>query len=146
MYASDTRKLWKEIVLISRSFNGSITMEFTREWVPQERAKYGRHPQEKTWTTFNSRKCIMSFGVSSFFTLQSILLLALAISLTAHNWQKWKRVFLTCLRHEIYRDKAVGLKSCKYTWKITIMWICRIWGNFKKNRYFVNNCLIQVQI
>ena len=23
-------------------------------------------------------------------------------------------------RHEIYRDEAVGLKSCKYTWKITI--------------------------
>ena len=27
--------------------------------------------------------------------------------------------------HKIYRDEAVGLKSCKYTWKITIfvkMW------------------------
>ena len=45
--------------------------------------------------------------------------------LTAHNWQKWKRVFLTCPCHKIYRDKAVGLKSCKNTWKITIfvkMW------------------------
>ena len=45
--------------------------------------------------------------------------------LTAHNWQKWKRVFLTCPCIEIYRDEAVGLKSCKYTWKITIyvnMW------------------------
>ena len=38
-------------------------------------------------------------------------------NLTAHNWQKWKRVFLTCPCHEIYRDEAVGLKSCKYTWK-----------------------------
>ena len=46
-------------------------------------------------------------------------------TLTAHNWQKWKRVFLTCSCHKIYRDEAVGLKSCKYTWKITIfvkMW------------------------
>ena len=34
--------------------------------------------------------------------------------LTAHNWQKWKRVFLTCLCHKI---EAVGLKICKYTWK-----------------------------
>ena len=45
--------------------------------------------------------------------------------LTAHNWQNWKRVFLTCPCHEIYKDEAVGLKSCKYTWKITIyvnMW------------------------
>ena len=30
------------------------------------------------------------------------------------NWQKWKRVFLTCPYHEIYRDEEVGLKSCKY--------------------------------
>ena len=38
---------------------------------------------------------------------------------------KLKRVFLTCPCHEIYKDEAVGLKSCKYTWKITIymnMW------------------------
>ena len=31
--------------------------------------------------------------------------------LTAHNWQKWKKVFLTCLCHKIYRVEAVGLKS-----------------------------------
>ena len=45
--------------------------------------------------------------------------------LTAHNWQNWKRLFLTCPCHEIYKDETVGLKSCKYTWKITIhvkMW------------------------
>ena len=45
--------------------------------------------------------------------------------LTTHNWQNWKRVFLICPCHEIYKDEAVGLKSCKYTWKITIyvnMW------------------------
>ena len=40
-------------------------------------------------------------------------------TLTGGNWQKWKRVFLTCPCHEIYRDEAVGLKRCKYTWKIT---------------------------
>ena len=40
--------------------------------------------------------------------------------LTAHNWQKWKRVFLTCPCHKIYRDEAVGLKTCQYTWKNTI--------------------------
>ena len=39
--------------------------------------------------------------------------------LTGGNWQKWKRVFLTCPCHKIYRDEAVGLKSCKNTWKIT---------------------------
>ena len=26
-------------------------------------------------------------------------------TLTAHNWQKWKRVFLTCPCHEIYREE-----------------------------------------
>ena len=41
------------------------------------------------------------------------------LTLTGGNWQKWKRVFLTCPCHKIYRDEAVGLKSCKYTWKIT---------------------------
>ena len=29
--------------------------------------------------------------------------------LTGGNWQKWKRVFLTCPCHKIYRDEAVGL-------------------------------------
>ena len=51
----------------------------------------------------------------------------------AHNRQKWKRVFLTCPCHEIQRDEAVGLKSCKYTWKITIyvnMWNL---GQFREN-------------
>ena len=42
------------------------------------------------------------------------------VLLTAYNWQKWKRVFLTCPSNEIYRDEAVGLKSCNYSWKITI--------------------------
>ena len=34
--------------------------------------------------------------------------------LTAHNWQKWKRVFPTCPCHKIHRDEAAGLKRCKY--------------------------------
>ena len=52
--------------------------------------------------------------------------------LTAHNWQKWKRVFLTCPCHKIYRGEAVGLKSCKYTWKITIF--VKMWnlGQYRK--------------
>ena len=64
--------------------------------------------------------------------------------LTAHNWQNWKRVFLTC--HEIDKDEAVGLKSCKYTWKITIY--VNIWnlGQFREFWYFVNNCLIEIRI
>ena len=48
--------------------------------------------------------------------------------------------------HEIYRDKAVGLKSCKYTLKIPIyvnMWNL---GHFVRIWYFVNNCLIEVRI
>ena len=69
--------------------------------------------------------------------------------LTAHNWQKWKSTFLTCHCHEIYREEAVGLKSSNYTWKIMIF--CE---NVKCGAislkigilYFVNNCLIKVQI
>ena len=67
-------------------------------------------------------------------------------SLTGGNWQKWKRVFLTCPCHKIYRDEAVGLKSCKYTWKITIF--VKMWnlGQYRENLIFVNNCLIKAQI
>ena len=56
--------------------------------------------------------------------------------LAAHNWQKWKRVFLTCPCHKIYRDEAVGLKSCKYTWKITIF--VKMWnlGQYRENWIF----------
>ena len=42
------------------------------------------------------------------------------VKLTAHNWQKWKRVFLTCPCHEIYREQMVGLKNFNYTLKIVI--------------------------
>ena len=59
-----------------------------------------------------------------------------SFGLTAHNWQKWKRVFLTCPCHKIYRDEAVGLKSCKYIWKIMIF--VKMWnlGQFLKNLIF----------
>ena len=58
------------------------------------------------------------------------------ILLTGGNWQKWKRVFLTCPCHEIYRDEAVVLKSCKYTWKITIF--VKMWnlGQYHENLIF----------
>ena len=61
-----------------------------------------------------------------------------SIQLTAHNWQKWTRVFPTCPCHEIYRDEAAGLKSCKYrpTWKITIF--VKMWnlGQYRENLIF----------
>ena len=66
--------------------------------------------------------------------------------LTSHNWQKWKRVFLTRPCHKIYRDEAVGLKCCKYTWKIPIfvkMWNLR---QYREIWYFVNNCLMKARI
>ena len=49
---------------------------------------------------------------------------------------KMKRVFLTCPCHEIYKDEVVGLKSCKYTLKITI--VVNIWnlGEFCENLIF----------
>ena len=61
-----------------------------------------------------------------------------SVTLTDGNWQKWKRVglFLTCPCHEIYRDEAVGLKSCKNTWKITIF--VKMWnlGQYRENLIF----------
>ena len=62
--------------------------------------------------------------------------MALYRPLTGGNWQKWKRVFLTCPCHEIYRDEAVGLKNCKNTWKITIF--VKMWnlGQYRENLIF----------
>ena len=58
--------------------------------------------------------------------------------LTGGNWQKWKRVFLTCHCHKIYKDEAVGLKSCKNTWKITIF--VKMWnlGQYRENLIFLS--------
>ena len=56
--------------------------------------------------------------------------------LTGGNWQKWKRVFLTCPCHEIYRDEAVGLKSCKYTRKITKFVKMGNLGQYRENFIF----------
>ena len=64
------------------------------------------------------------------------MILFVLCRLTGGHWQKWKRVFLTCPCHEIYRDEAVGLKSCKNTWKITIF--VKIWnlGQYRENLIF----------
>ena len=40
--------------------------------------------------------------------------------LTAHNWQKWKSIFLTCPCHEIYMEEAIDQKSPNYTLEIMI--------------------------
>ena len=57
----------------------------------------------------------------------------------AYNWQKWKRVFLTCPCHKIYRVEAVGLKSSNYTWKIMIS--ANMWnlGQFREKMIFVTH-------
>ena len=69
------------------------------------------------------------------------------LTLTAHNWQKWKRVFLTCPCHKIYRDEGVGLKKvANILEKLRYLWKCEIWGNILKIWYFVNNCFIKARI
>ena len=75
------------------------------------------------------------WSVNSTFSMTSAILV-IHNELTAHNWQKWKRVFLTCPCRTIYRGEAVGLKSCKYTWKITIF--VKMWnlGQYLENLIF----------
>ena len=77
------------------------------------------HMWERIWLPWIKFLALLRFVTSCYVIMDT------AIVLTGGNWQKWKRVFLTCPCHEIYRDEAVGLKSCKNTWKITIfvkMW------------------------
>ena len=52
--------------------------------------------------------------------LWSFLVLTVGHELTGHNWQKWKRVFLTRLGHEIYKVETVVLKISNYALKIII--------------------------
>ena len=54
-------------------------------------------------------------------------------------------LFLSCYSHEIYKIKTVGLKNQVIILKLQFFWICKIWGNSLKNRYFANNCLIKVE-
>ena len=78
-----------------------------------------------------------AFTIPSHYTfLPMALILTQILLLTGGNWQKWKRVFLTCPCHEIYRDEAVGLKSCKNTWKITTF--VKMWnlGQYRENLIF----------
>ena len=51
-----------------------------------------------TWLKYESDKAM--HRVHTFF-----------YCLTAHNWQKWKTVLLTCPCHDMYRDEAVDLKK-----------------------------------
>ena len=66
--------------------------------------------------------------------------------LTAHNWKKMKGTLLTCPCHKLYRVEAVGRSIANYAWKIKIFMIMWNWGYFGKICYFVNNCLIKMQI
>ena len=66
-------------------------------------------------------------------------------ALTAHNWQNWERVLLSSYCHGIYRVEAVGLKIPIILKNLKFWRFFGIWGNFLKNRYFANYCLIKVQ-
>ena len=66
------------------------------------------------------------------------------LPLTAHNWQKWNSIFLICPRHEIYKVERWSKQFQLYFKNYTFLWKCEIWGDFVKNWYFVNNCLIKV--
>ena len=70
------------------------------------------------WNSFREM-CFLEESYTNRCKKKNQILKLLRVLLTGGNWQKWKRVFLTCLFHKIYRDEAVGLKSCKYTWKNT---------------------------
>ena len=85
-------------------------------------------------TTENTSECLCVLWVGRRMCLRRDIYLFYI--LTGGNWQKWKRVFLTCPCHEIYRDETVGLKSCKNTLKITIF--VKMWnlGQYRENLIF----------
>ena len=88
----------------------------------------------------NVMKIITIHRLSSIAQLE-LSYIDVSLYLTTHNWQNWKTVWGICYCHEIYRVEAVGLKNSNYS-----LWISEIWGNFLKNIYFDNYCLIKVWI
>ena len=63
--------------------------------------------------------------------------------LRAHNCQKSR--FLTCSCHIIYKTEAVGWSFPIILLELLFLWVFEIWGNFVKNWYFVNNCLLEFE-
>ena len=102
------------------------------------------YPENRSWSKQSivvkeiKHKLLLSLCYSSHSVLYSgvNMMLIQLVNGAGGNWQKWKRVFLTCPCHEIYRDEAVGLKSCKNTWKITIF--VKMWnlGQYRENLIF----------
>ena len=59
---------------------------------------------------------------------------------------KKKVDFFTCSCHKLYSVEAAVYLVPIILLKLQFLWVCEIWGNFLKNRYFVNNCLIKIWI
>ena len=69
-----------------------------------------------TWKTEDTfTQPVNHYAMKTVCDLTSMArILERGITLTTHNWQKWKRVFLTCPCHKIIgtSHEAVGLKKC----------------------------------
>ena len=106
--------------LLFEAISQNVVLRHTTGY-PRSHHKY----LERMINSHNSGPCHL--GLNSFNSHTQLM---------AHNWQKWKRVFMTCPCHKIYSDEAVGLKSCKYTWKI--MKFMKMWnlGQYRENLIF----------
>ena len=79
-------------------------------------------------------------------TFWKVLALLLYLNLTAHNWQKWKRVSWHVPLIKLKGMKQLVWKVANILEKLRYLWKYEIWGNIVKNWYFVNNCLIEARI
>ena len=133
------RKYWNSMFHNHRSLQVAYTdwiSSFFRQVTPYCHKDFFIHAKA-TPASFDSYHNF-SLALSNIFTVWPryfFSICSLSI-LTGGNWQKWKRVFLTCPCHETYRDESVGLKSCKNTWKITIF--VKMWnlGQYRENLIF----------
>ena len=74
---------------------------------------------------------------NNYVFLNVFMFRIMSMTLTAHNWQKWKKKYSWHVPAiKIYRDEAVGLKNCSYTWKIIIF--VKMWnlGQYLENLLF----------
>ena len=96
-------------------------------------------------TTFSLISGTQSITHMRFFPFQPVF--CFREQFEGSQLPKKRSRFCACSCYRIYRVKVVGLSLSNHTFKITILVsICKIWGNFVKNWYFVNNHLFKVLI
>ena len=119
--------MWQKIIVKGRKVVAGVPIEY---WLLYTYFHGLFHPPYPRWF---SLPMIFTLSILSLLTL-FLKFLPIAVSrafslecpVTAHKWQKWKSIFLTCHCHNNCMEEEVGLIISNYTFKNMILWVCEI--------------------